>query len=95
MGRKDDQLDVFPTRIVLMKPAADGAARRVYRISVQSDLFGRARLICEWGRDGRGLQRSVEHHDDEGRAISALMQRVAEKRRDGFLQDLTRGTESE
>jgi predicted DNA-binding WGR domain protein len=52
---------------------------------VQRDLFGGASLIQEWGRIGRPGRVRIDHHPDEGRAVTALMILAAEKRRRGYV----------
>ena len=59
--------------------------RRFYRLSVQSDLFGRASLVREWGRIGFQGQMMVETHPDEGKAVTALMKLAEAKKRRGYI----------
>ena len=58
--------------------------RRFYSMSVQPDLFGGACLVREWGRIGFRGQMLIEQHDDEGKAITALMKLAAVKRKRGY-----------
>ena len=58
--------------------------RRFYMLTVQPDLFGGASLIREWGRIGSRGQSLIEHHSDEGLAITALLKRAATKRKRGY-----------
>ena len=43
------------------------------------------RVLREWGRIGYRGQMLVEQHDDEGRAVNALMKLSAMKKRRGYL----------
>ena len=52
---------------------------------VQRDLFGGASLIQEWGRIGSPGEVRIDHHPDEGRAVTALMTLAAEKQRCGYV----------
>ena len=79
------QLDVFPTVVQLRRIDPARNMRRFYRLSVQSDLFGRASLVREWGRIGFRGQMMVETHPDEGKAITALMKLAAVKKRRGYI----------
>lgn len=78
------QIEVFPTRVDLRRLDPSCNMRRFYRLSIQRDLFGRASLLREWGRIGTRGQSLVETHDDEGRAINALMRLAAQKQRRGY-----------
>lgn len=78
------QLDIFPTVLQMRRIDPARNMRRFYRLSVQSDLFGRASLVREWGRIGFRGQMMVESHPDEGRAITALMKLAAIKTRRGY-----------
>ena len=42
-------------------------------MQVQPDLFGGVSLIREWGRIGSRGRVLVEHHADEGEAVTALL----------------------
>lgn len=78
------QLEVFPTDLHLRRIDPACNMRRFYRLSVQCDLFGGASLIREWGRIGYRGQVLIETHDDEGKAITALMKLAAVKRKRGY-----------
>ena len=77
------QMEVFPTTIDLKRIDPSLNMRRFYRMSVQPDLFGGACLVREWGRIGFRGRMLVEQHDDEGRAVNALMKQSATKKRRG------------
>ena len=79
------QLDVFPTDVRLWRIDQQRNMRRFYRLSVQRDLFGGASLVCEWGRVGCRGKMVVEIHSDEGKAITALMNAAAAKKRRGYV----------
>lgn len=81
MYHRPIQLDVFPTEVQMRRIDPARHMRRFYRLSAQSDLFGRASLVREWGRIGYRGQMLVEQHDDEGRAVNALMKVSATKKR--------------
>ena len=78
------QLEVFPTTVDLKRIDPSLNMRRFYRMSVQPDLFGGVCLVREWGRIGYRGQILVEQHDDEGRAVKALMKLSATKKRRGY-----------
>ena len=78
------QLDVFPTAVDLKRIDPSLNMRRFYRLSVQPDLFGGACLVREWGRIGLRGQVLIEQHDDEGKAVTALMKLSATKTRRGY-----------
>lgn len=78
------QLEVFPTDLLLRRIDPACNMRRFYRLSVQRDLLGGACLIREWGRIGYRGQVMIETHDNEGKAITALMKLAAVKRKRGY-----------
>ena len=78
------QFDVLPTALTLRRIDPARNMRRFYMLTVQPDLFGGASLIREWGRIGSRGQSLIEHHSDEGLAISALLKRAATKRKRGY-----------
>lgn len=85
MSSTPSQLEVFPTRLQLSRLEPGKAVQRFFRMQVQRDLFGGASLISEWGRVGvRGRVR-IELHADEGRAISALLDRARLQRQRGYV----------
>jgi len=79
------QLEVFPTDLQMRRVDPARNMRRFYRMSMQPDLFGGTTLVREWGRIGFRGQMMVESHDDEGRAIPALMKLAAVKQRRGYI----------
>ena len=78
------QMEVFPTTVDLKRIDPSLNMRRFYRMSVQPDLFGGACLVREWGHIGLRGQMLIEQHDDEGRAVNALMKLSATKKRRGY-----------
>lgn len=78
------QLEVFPTDLQMRRIDLACNMRRFYRMSVQPDLFGGASLVREWGRIGLRGQVMIEHHADEGRAVTALMKLAGVKSRRGY-----------
>ena len=78
------QMEVFPTTVDLKRVDMSINIRRFYRMSVQPDLFGGACLVREWGRIGFRGQVMIELHDDEGKAVTALMKLHATKKRRGY-----------
>ena len=81
---KMQQIEVFPTTVDLKRIDPSLNMRRFYRMSVQPDLFGGACLVREWGRIGFRGQMMIEQHDDEGKAVTALMKLEAIKKRRGY-----------
>ena len=83
---RDDnaQFDMFPTRLDLQRIDPGRNMRRFYRLIVQRDLFGQASLVRVWGRIGSGGRQRIETHEDEGKAISALMAIAQAKRKRGY-----------
>ena len=80
----DDQHEVFPSRLKLRRIAPARNMRRFYLMQVQPDLFGGASLVREWGRIGSGGRTLVEHHADEGAAITSLLKMAQTKTRRGY-----------
>lgn len=78
------QLEIFPDRTHLCREDPSRNMRRFYLMMVQRDLFGGASLIREWGRIGGSRQVRIDHHPDEGRAVDALAELMAAKRRRGY-----------
>lgn len=58
--------------------------RRFYLMQVQPDLFGGASLVREWGRIGSRGRVLVEHHADEGEAVTSLLTMARVKSRRGY-----------
>jgi predicted DNA-binding WGR domain protein len=77
------QFEIFPDQMGLRCEDAYRNMRRFYRMVVQRDLFGGASLIREWGRIGMAGRVRIDHHLDEGRAVDALAELVAIKRKRG------------
>lgn len=78
------QLDIFPDQARLRREDPSQNMRRFYRMVIQPDLFGGASLIREWGRIGSPGTVRIDHHPDEGMALTALMALATEKRRRGY-----------
>ena len=81
------QFEVFPDQIRLRREEPAQNLRRFYMMVVQRGLFGGASLIREWGRQGSAGQVRIDHHPDEGRAINALADLMAAKRKRGYRLD--------
>ena len=81
---KKQQMEVFPTTIDLKRIDPSLNMRRFYRMSVQSEIFGGACLVREWGRIGFRGQMPIEQHPDEGGAVSGLMKLAVTKTRRGY-----------
>lgn len=82
------QMEVFPTDVDLKRIDPSLNMRRFYRMTIQPDLFGGACLVREWGRIGFRGQTLVEQHEDEGRAVNALMKLTATKQRRGYRSEM-------
>ena len=82
---QDDQLDIFPDKVLLRREDRSKNMRRFYLMTVQRDLFGGASLIREWGRVGSPGKLRVEHHRDEGHAVNALAALAKQKRKRGYV----------
>ena len=78
------QLEIFPTTVDLKRIDPTLNMRRFYRMTIQRDLFGGASLVREWGRIGFRGQSLVDPHDDEGRAVTALLKLAKVKKRRGY-----------
>lgn len=85
MASDEAQLDIFPDQTWLRREVPSQNMRRFYRMVVHRDLFGGASLIREWGRIGSGGRIRIDHHPDEGRAVTALMALAAKKQRRGYV----------
>ena len=78
------QLPLFAEAATLVRTLPERDEHRYYRLEVWPDLFGRALLVCRWGRIGtRGWHR-LDPHPDPGAAINALAARARAKRRRGY-----------
>ena len=86
MDQDEQQMDVFPDRLRLLRIDPSCNMRRFYRMTVLRDLFGRASLVREWGRIGTSGQSLTESHEDEGQAINALMKRARAKQNKGYVR---------
>jgi predicted DNA-binding WGR domain protein len=84
MSDKTAQIEIFPTDLHLRRIDPSCNMRRYYHLTVQPDLFGGASLVREWGRIGTRGRVLIEQHDDEGRAVTALVKLAATKRRRGY-----------
>lgn len=82
------QMHAFPTAVDLKRIDPSLNMRRFYRMTIQPDLFGGTSLVREWGRIGCRGQLLVEHHDDEARAVNALMKLSATKKRRGYRSEM-------
>lgn len=88
----DLQIDMFPTRLRLVREAPEENVHRYYALEVVPDLFGGASLVRAWGRIGASRTTRVELHPDEGRAVDALRDWEKRKRARGYWLDrLPRG----
>ena len=74
----------MPTRLTLRQIDPARNMRRVYLVQVQLDLFGEVSLMREWGRIGSGGRTLVEHHADEGTAITSLLTMARTKTDRGY-----------
>lgn len=79
-----DQIEMFPTRMLLNRIEPDRNMRRFYLMTVQRDLFGGACLTKEWGRIGSSGQVRRELYPDEGQAVTALSVAARKKRVKGY-----------
>ena len=84
MSSTDEQGEVFPTRMRLRRIDPAHNMKRFYLMQVQPDLFGGVSLIREWGRIGSRGRVLVEHHADEGEAVTALLGLASAKVRRGY-----------
>lgn len=78
------QLELFPETIRIERIDPDQNMRRFYRMRVQPDLFGGADLQREWGRIGSAGRQMIDHFDDAGSAVDALMVLLRTKKRRGY-----------
>jgi predicted DNA-binding WGR domain protein len=85
MQHSGAQFEIFPTELRLKRVDPSLNMNRFYRMTVQRDLFGGARLIRVWGRMGTAGRQKIDIHPDEGRAINALMMLAKQKRRRGYV----------
>lgn len=85
MSVSTDQFEAFPLLLHLQRIDSAKNMRRYYRMAIQSDLFGNASLVREWGRIGTCGQMLIETHADEGQAVNALMKLARSKKRKGYV----------
>lgn len=78
------QSDSVPSAVDLKRINPALNMRRFYRMSIQPDLFGGASLVREWGRIGFRGQTLVELHEDEEKAVAALLKLASHKQRRGY-----------
>jgi predicted DNA-binding WGR domain protein len=78
------QLSLFAEAASLIRVRPERNEFRYYRLEVWPDLFGRALLLCQWGRLGTEGRLRLDPHPDPGAAINALAQIVRAKRRRGY-----------
>ena len=78
------QLPLFPDAASLIRIRPEHNEWRFYRMTVWPDLFGRALLVCQWGRIGTEGGRRLDPHPDPGAAINALARLARRKRRRGY-----------
>jgi predicted DNA-binding WGR domain protein len=57
---------------------------RFYSMNVERDLFGCVVLVRRWGRIGTAGRTRSDEHPNEGRALAALLDIEAQKRRCGY-----------
>src|ERR1700733_6741773 len=78
------QLPLFAEAASLIRVRPEANEWRFYRMEVWPDLFGRALLVCHWGRLGTQGRRRLDPHPDPGAAINALAALLRAKRRRGY-----------
>jgi predicted DNA-binding WGR domain protein len=78
------QLPLFAEAASLIRVRPERNEWRFYRLEVWPDLFGRALLLCQWGRIGSEGRHRLDPHPDPGAAINALAHLARQKRRRGF-----------
>ena len=78
------QLPLFAEAATLLRTLPERDEQRYYRLEVWPDLFGRALLVCRWGRIGAPGCHRLDPHPDPGAAINALAARARAKRRRGY-----------
>lgn len=79
-----DIFDIRSDRILLFRNDPDRNMHRFYALSVEPDLFGGARLVREWGRQGTVGRSMATHHEDQDLAQDALEKMRDRKRRRGY-----------
>ena len=84
MPDRSAQIEIFPTCLRLRRVEPARNMWRFYQITVQLDLFGGASLVRAWGRIGTRGRQLIDTHEDEGKAINALMEVAQDKRRRGY-----------
>ena len=78
------QLPLFAEAATLVRTLPERDEHRYYRLEVWPDLFGRALLLCRWGRIGTPGCHRLDPHPDPGAAINALAVSARAKRRRGY-----------
>jgi len=78
------QLELFPEDIRIERVDPDLNMYRFYRLRLQPDLFGGMTLFREWGRIGTGGRQMVDHFNDTGTAIDALLEIYRTKSKRGY-----------
>jgi predicted DNA-binding WGR domain protein len=58
--------------------------RRFYRIEIETDLFGGALLVKQWGRIGKCGRIVAKRYADAALAAEALQKQIDLKRRRGY-----------
>lgn len=77
-----------PETILLLRTDPELNMRRFYAMSVEADLFGGARLVREWGRQGTLGRMMATHHPERRLAVDALAVMAARKMRRGYRTTL-------
>lgn len=80
------QLELFPETLRIERIDPEQNMRRFYRMRVQPDLFGGASLMREWGRIGSAGRQMIDHFDDTGSAVDALLALLRTKKRRGYRE---------
>ena len=83
----DAQIEMFPSRLRLVRQAPAENIHRYYALEVQPDLFGGCALVRAWGRIGFSRTTRIELHADEGQALDALGDWERRKLRRGYFPD--------
>lgn len=78
------QLGMFDDSVYLTRIDDEKRMRRFYKIYVQSDLFGGAQLVREWGRIGSPGTVATTLFASEGAAVDALDALARKKQRRGY-----------
>ena len=85
-GIADDQkMSVFPDQLMLYRPALETGRMRFVYLTVQPELFGEVVLVTESGWIGSAVRIVKHRFADEGRAVTALMDRARRLVRRGYV----------